>query len=85
MPAATGRGVKKLMPHKPDKKIQYLVHRPARPRMEALGITILFSVLLGLLFMAGFIWDQANRGDDGRERESLRPLDEDAAPRAPPR
>lgn len=45
--------------------------------MEALGITILFSVLLGLLFMAAFVWDHANRGDDDREREALRPLDED--------
>ena len=45
--------------------------------MEALGITVLFSVLLGLLFMAAFVWDHTNRGDDDRERESLRPLDDD--------
>lgn len=54
--------------------------------MEALGITILFSVLLGAVFMAGFIWDQVNRGGDDRERESLRPLDEDdPSPAGPPR
>lgn len=47
--------------------------------MEALGITVLFSVLLGLLFMAAFVWDYQNRGDDDQARESLRPLDEDDA------
>lgn len=46
--------------------------------MEALGITILFSVLLGLLFMAAFVWDHQNRGDDDRDREALRPLDDDS-------
>lgn len=45
--------------------------------MEALGITVLFSVLLGLLFMAAFVWDYKNRGDDDQARESLRPLDDD--------
>lgn len=45
--------------------------------MEALSITILFSVLLGLIFIAGFAWDWRTRAGDDAERESLRPLRED--------
>ncbi len=46
--------------------------------VEALALTVLFSVLLALGASLAFLWDQRNRGEDGLERESLRPLDEEA-------
>lgn len=46
--------------------------------MAALALTVFFSVLLALLAVAAFLWDQRNRGEDGHDRDSLRPLDEDA-------
>ena len=46
--------------------------------MAALALTVFFSVLLALLAVAAFLWDQPNRGEDGHDRDSLRPLDEDA-------
>jgi len=51
--------------------------------MEALNVTVFFSVLLALLAAFAFTWDQSNRRDDGYDREALRPLDEDGPP--PPR
>jgi len=48
--------------------------------VEALAVTVFFSVLLALLAALAFVWDQRNRRDDGFERESLRPLDEDGPP-----
>ena len=50
--------------------------------MAALALTIFFSVVLALLAALAFLWDQRNRGEDGYDRDSLRPLDEDA-PSAP--
>lgn len=52
--------------------------------MNALAITVFFSVILALLAVAGFIWDHAARKDDGYDRESLRPLDEDGPGRPAP-
>lgn len=46
--------------------------------MAVLTLTVFFSVVLALLAVLGFVWDQKNRGEDGYDRESLRPLDEDA-------
>jgi cbb3-type cytochrome oxidase maturation protein len=51
--------------------------------MAALALTIFFSVVLALLAALAFLWDQRNRGEDGYDRDSLRPLDDDALP-APP-
>jgi cbb3-type cytochrome oxidase maturation protein len=51
--------------------------------MAALALTIFFSVVLALLAALAFLWDQRNRGEDGYDRDSLRPLDDDA-PHAPP-
>jgi cbb3-type cytochrome oxidase maturation protein len=51
--------------------------------MAALALTVFFSVILALLAALAFLWDQRNRGEDGYDRDSLRPLDEDA-PAAPP-
>ena len=48
--------------------------------MEALNVTVFFSVLLALLAAIAFAWDQRNRRDDGYDREALRPLDEDGPP-----
>lgn len=48
--------------------------------MEVLSLTVLFSALLALLAMLGFAWDHRNRGEDGLEREALRPLEDDAKP-----
>jgi cbb3-type cytochrome oxidase maturation protein len=53
--------------------------RPLR-HMAALALTIFFSVVLALLAALAFLWDQRNRGEDGYDRDSLRPLDDDAAP-----
>jgi cbb3-type cytochrome oxidase maturation protein len=47
--------------------------------MVALALTVFFSVILALLAALAFLWDQRNRGEDGYDRESLRPLDEDAS------
>ncbi len=46
--------------------------------MEALALTVLFSAVLAALAAVGFAWDRRNRGDDGLEREALRPLEPDA-------
>ena len=46
--------------------------------MNALAITVLFSVVLGLGFMAAFVWDRRTRRDGSAESESLRPLEDDA-------
>ncbi|MEI7651361.1 MAG: hypothetical protein WCJ96_05070 [Verrucomicrobiota bacterium] len=51
--------------------------------MAALALTVFFSVILALLAALAFLWDQRNRGEDGYDRDSLRPLDEDA-PSPPP-
>jgi cbb3-type cytochrome oxidase maturation protein len=51
--------------------------------MAALALTVLFSVILALLAALAFLWDQRNRGEDGYDRDSLRPLDDDA-PAPPP-
>ena len=51
--------------------------------MAALALTIFFSVILALLAALAFLWDQRNRGEDGYDRDSLRPLDDDA-PTNPP-
>jgi cbb3-type cytochrome oxidase maturation protein len=51
--------------------------------MAALALTIFFSVVLALLAALAFWWDQRNRGEDGYDRDSLRPLDDDTPP-APP-
>lgn len=48
--------------------------------MNALALTILLSVVLALLAALAFAWDQRNRGEDGYDRDSLRPLDDDATP-----
>jgi hypothetical protein len=48
--------------------------------VEALAVTVFFSVLLALLAALAFAWDQRNRRGDGYDRESLRPLDEDGPP-----
>lgn len=48
--------------------------------MVALALTVFFSVILALLAALAFLWDQRNRGEDGYDRDSLRPLDEDATP-----
>ena len=50
--------------------------------MEALALTVLLSALLAALAATPFVWDRRNRGDDGLEREALRPLEPDASPRA---
>lgn len=50
--------------------------------MAALALTVFFSVVLALLAALAFLWDQRNRGEDGYDRDSLRPLDEDARPSA---
>ncbi len=46
--------------------------------MAALALTVFFSVVLALLAALAFLWDQRNRGEDGYDRDSLRPLDDDA-------
>ena len=46
--------------------------------MEALALTVLFSAILAALAALGFAWDRRNRGADGLERESLRPLEPDS-------
>lgn len=46
--------------------------------MVALALTVFFSVILALLAALAFVWDQRNRGEDGYDRDSLRPLDDDA-------
>lgn len=51
--------------------------------MTALALTIFFSVVLALLAALAFAWDQRNRGEDGYDRDSLRPLDDDAPPSPP--
>ncbi len=51
--------------------------------MAALALTVFFSVLLALLAALGFLWDQRNRGEDGHDRDSLRPLDDDTPSPAP--
>lgn len=51
--------------------------------MSALILTIFFSVVLAVLAALAFAWDQRNRGEDGYDRDSLRPLDEDAPPPPP--
>ena len=48
--------------------------------MAALSLTVFFSVILALLASLAFLWDQRNRGEDGYDRDSLRPLDEDETP-----
>ena len=48
--------------------------------MAALALTVFFSVILALLAVLAFLWDQRNRGEDGYDRDSLRPLDEDGTP-----
>ncbi len=50
--------------------------------MEALALTVLLSAVLAALAATAFAWDRRNRGDDGLEREALRPLEPDAAPSA---
>ena len=50
--------------------------RPLR-NMTALALTVFFSVLLALLAATGFAWDRRNRGEDGHDRDSLRPLDDE--------
>ncbi len=45
--------------------------------MAALALTIFFSVILALLAALAFLWDQRNRGEDGYDRDSLRPLDDE--------
>ncbi len=45
--------------------------------MTALALTVFFSVLLALLAATGFAWDRRNRGEDGHDRDSLRPLDDE--------
>lgn len=51
--------------------------------MAALALTVFFSVILALLAALAFLWDQRNRGEDGYDRDSLRPLDDDSAPPSP--
>ena len=51
--------------------------------MAALALTIFFSVILALLAAMAFVWDQRNRGEDGYDRDSLRPLDDDTTPPPP--
>ena len=46
--------------------------------MEALALTVLLSAVLAALAATAFVWDRRNRGDDGLEREALRPLEPDA-------
>ena len=52
--------------------------------VAALALTVFFSVVLALLAALAFLWDQRNRGEDGYDRDSLRPLDEDAPAPSPP-
>jgi cbb3-type cytochrome oxidase maturation protein len=52
--------------------------------MVALALTVFFSVVLALLAALAFLWDQRNRGEDGYDRDALRPLDEDAPTPHPP-
>lgn len=52
--------------------------------MAVLTLTVFFSVILALLAVLGFAWDQRNRGEDGYDREALRPLDEDVPPTPKP-
>ncbi len=46
--------------------------------MEALALTVLLSAVLAALAATAFVWDRRNRGDDGLDREALRPLEPDA-------
>lgn len=52
--------------------------------MAVLALTIFFSVVLALLATLAFLWDQRNRGEDGYDRDALRPLDEEASAPPPP-
>jgi len=52
--------------------------------VAALALTVFFSIVLALLAALAFLWDQRNRGEDGYDRDSLRPLDEEAPSPLPP-
>jgi cbb3-type cytochrome oxidase maturation protein len=54
------------------------------PLVAALALTVFFSVVLALLAALAFLWDQRNRGEDGYDRDALRPLDEEAPTSRPP-
>jgi cbb3-type cytochrome oxidase maturation protein len=52
--------------------------------VAALALTVFFSVVMALLAALAFLWDQRNRGEDGYDRDALRPLDDDSDPPSPP-